>query len=222
MSLQDQLSNFKQDLYTKIPDADANALESAVQDLQANSVGGDAPKVGDRLPDFELTNQNGSKTSLSELRKAGPVIIKFYRGGWCPYCNLELRAYQQLLPQFKSAGATLVAASPELPDSSMTTQEKNELEFEVLSDVNLDYARRLGIVFTLQDEIRPMYKKFGTDLESYNGAGQYDLPVPATFVIDQDGKVVFAHVDPDYTKRAEPGEVLKAVKGLADQSVRSN
>jgi len=140
--------------------------------------------------------------------------MTFYRGGWCPYCNLELKAYQDQLTNIKAENATLVAITPELPDVSLSTAEKNALEFEVLSDVNSDYARSLGLVFSLADELRPIYLSFGIEIEKHNGEGQFDLPLAATFVIAQDGTVASAFVDADYTTRQEPAEVVAALKTL--------
>ena len=143
--------------------------------------------------------------------------MTFYRGGWCPYCNLELRAYQAVLPEIKAAGATLVAITPELDDASLSTSEKNELEFEVLTDANSDYARELGLVFTLPERLRPIYESFGINVEEHNGEGQFDLPLAATFVVDVDGSIARAFVDADYTLRAEPSDVVEVLRSLVKQ-----
>ena len=214
LSLQQELSALKTDLQGKIPADIFEQFEESIQALDAAGVASNAPKVGDELADFVLSNQSGEKRSLAELREAGPVVLVFYRGGWCPYCNLELRTYQQVLPQLKEAGAQLVAITPETPDSSLSTSEKNELEFEVLTDSAADYAKEIGIAFSLPEELRAVYKNLGGDLEKFNGTGNFDLPVPATFVVGTDGKVAFAHVDVDYTTRANPADVLSVVRGL--------
>jgi peroxiredoxin len=126
-----------------------------------------------------------------------------------------LRAYQAVLPEIKTAGATLVAITPELPDASLLTSEKNELEFEVLTDANSDYAREIGLVFTLPERLRPIYESFGVNVEKHNGEGQFDLPLAATFVVDVDGTIAAAFVDADYTLRAEPADVVKVLQSLA-------
>ena len=214
MSLQQQLSELKTNIKFQIPEDVFQKFEESIQALDKSGIANHAPKVGDELSNFVLSNQLGQQRSLAELRKSGPVVIVFYRGGWCPYCNLELRAYQQILPQLKETGAQLVAITPELPDSSLSTAEKNELEFEVLSDVGADYAKEIGIAFSLPEELREIYANLGGDLEKFNGAGNFNLPIPATLVVDTDGKISFAHVDVDYTTRANPEDVLSVVRNI--------
>jgi len=215
MSLKQQLSELKAHVLENFPKEITDKFAKSIDDLNASGMVERAPKVNEHLKDFTLSNQSGQQRSLSEIRTSGPVVIVFYRGGWCPYCNLELRAYQQLLPQLKAAGAQLVAITPELPDNSLSTIEKNELEFEVLTDVGANYAKEIGLAFSLPEELRPIYDELGGSLEKFNGAGQFDLPIPATMVIDTDGKIAFAHVDPDYTTRANPEDVLMTVQELA-------
>lgn len=142
------------------------------------------------------------------------TLITFYRGGWCPYCNLELREYQNSLEGIKVLNTTLVAITPELPDASLSTTEKNELQFEVLSDVNAEYAKSLSLVFSLPEELRSIYLSFGISLEEHNGEGQFDLPLAATFVVAQNGTIASASAEADYTLRQEPSEVIQVLKGL--------
>lgn len=175
----------------------------------------EAVKVGDKAPDFTLKDAKGKEVTLSEMLKEGPVILTWYRGGWCPYCNIALAAMQEKLPDFKKAGAQLVALTPELPDKSLDTQQKNELEFTVLTDLNHGVARDYGLVFKLTPKVRELYKGF-FDLNEFNGkdAGNEDLPLAATYVIDGAGVVRWAFLDADYRKRAEPADVLEAVRAL--------
>ena len=212
MSLQQQLSELKENIKSQIPEDVLQKFDESIQALDESGMVNHAPQVGDELNNFVLSNQLGQQRSLAEFRKSGPVVMVFYRGGWCPYCNLELRAYQQILPQLKAAGAQLVAVTPELPDSSLSTVEKNELEFEVLSDAGADYAKKIGLAFTLPEELREIYANLGGNLEKFNGAGNFNLPIPATLVVDTDGKITFAHVDVDYTTRANPEDVLSVVR----------
>jgi peroxiredoxin len=174
-----------------------------------------AIKVGDTAPDFTLKNADAEKITLSTLLKDGPVVLTWYRGGWCPYCNIALQALQEELPAIKKAGATLVALSPELPEKASDTTAKNSLDFEVLSDISHGVARKYGIVFELTPEVRTLYKQF-FNLTDFNGAdaGDATLPLAATYVIDTDGTVKWAFLDADYRKRAEPSEVTAAVKAL--------
>jgi peroxiredoxin len=146
-------------------------------------------------------------------------VVVFYRGDWCPYCNLHLRGFQRRLAQFRELGAQIVAISPQLPDNSLSTQEKNELAFPVLSDVGNKVARQFGIVFQLSDDLVKLYRQFGHALEDANGAsGKRELPVPATFLIDGNGTIRLTHVDVDYTRRLDPDDVLETLKELKDRN----
>ncbi|GAA5219028.1 peroxiredoxin-like family protein [Corallincola platygyrae] len=213
-SLHTELEAFKSQFQAQAPQDVQALMANATQALQDSGLADRALNVGQTLPDAELINAKGDTVQLSDLLKSGPLVVTFYRGGWCPYCNLELRAYQQHLAEIRDAGATLVAITPELPDASLSTSEKNELAFEVLSDVNSAYAKQLNLVFDLPEELRPIYKSFGIDVEAHNGDGQFALPLAATYVVGSDGNVASAFIDADYTKRQEPSEVVAALKRL--------
>jgi peroxiredoxin len=214
MSLTQQLAELKAQNQAKQPEEVKAAMAADLEKLAMSGLVENAPQQGQYLTDFTLNNHNGEPRSLSQLRQNGPVVIIFYRGGWCPYCNMELHAYQQALPAIKEAGATLVAITPELPDASLSTAEKHGLAFEVLTDTNSDYARKIGIVFTLSPTLRPIYESFGINIEKHNGKDQYDLPLAATFVVDTQGKIVSAFVTADYTKRADPEDIIKVLVSL--------
>jgi peroxiredoxin len=147
-------------------------------------------------------------------------VINFYRGGWCPFCSLELKAYQNLLPEIKAAGGILVGISPEAPDHSLSTAEKFALEFEVLSDWSNDVAGKYGLVFELEPAIREIYTSFGFELPKINGDDSWTLPIPAVYVVDQDGTVVWADVNANYTERAEPADVLQALKEISSDNAQ--
>lgn len=186
--------------------AEVNALMDRMID-ELRTAPRDTPGVGDVAPTFTLPDARGDEVSL-----AAPAVLTFYRGGWCPYCNLALRAYQSVLPDIRSRGAELYAVSPQLPDASLTTAERNALEFPVLSDVGNVVARRYGLVFALPDEVIAYYKEHRKhDLTAANGPGPWELPVPATYVIGADGRIVLADVDPDYTRRLEHATILAAL-----------
>jgi peroxiredoxin len=167
--------------------------------------------VGDRAPAFSLPNAVGETVSLAALLARGAAVISFYRGGWCPYCNLELRALQARLEDVHDAGGELVAISPERPDSSLDTAEKNSLEFPVLSDVGNVVARQFGLVHAIKPEWVRYQLSVGVDVATRNGSAVAEVPLPATYVVRQDGLITFALVDADYTKRAEPEDVLRAL-----------
>lgn len=214
MSLQDQIAEYKAGFVQKAPQEVQALMKQATQNLAESGIVDKAPKVGEELPAFSLPNQNGDQVELADLLAQGPVVLTFYRGGWCPYCNLELKAYQDQLTNIKASNASLVAITPELPDASLSTAEKNALEFQVLTDEGANYARDLGLVFSLPEELRPIYLSFGIDVEQHNGNGQFDLPLAATFVIAQDGTIAGAFVDADYTARQEPAEVVELLNTL--------
>lgn len=212
-SLAGELKEFKESWNVKAGEALVQTFENGIEELNTSGMVHRALAVGDKAPDFELDNALGKPIKFASLLKNGPVIISWYRGGWCPYCNIQLRYLQNFLPQFKEAGATLVALSPELPDKSLDTTEKNNLEFEVLTDYNNEVARKFGIAFTLNDELVDIYNGFHK-LETYNGVDTNELPIPATYVIGTDGLIKYAFIDPDYRKRAEPADILAVLKTL--------
>jgi len=184
-------------------------IDLTTGDLVATGIAEKALKVGDAAPDFTLLDANGAAVSSADLLAEGPMIVNFYRGSWCPYCNLELRAYQRELDRIREKGATLVAISPMVPDESLSIKEKNELAFPVLSDVGLDVADAFGLVFTVDERIQEMYMtRLGNDLPKLNGDDTFRLPMAATYVIGTDGRITYAYVEADYRVRADPEEVI--------------
>lgn len=176
-----------------------------------------AIRIGDKAPDFTLINQLDEKINLYSLLEKGAVVLTWYRGSWCPYCNLHLQYLQRYLSQFKSLGATLIALPPEKPDGSLSMKEKYELDFEVLSDENNHVAREFGIVFKLMEEVSELYSKtFKLDLENYNDSDSDELPIPATYVIDQSGIIRYAYLNPNYIERADPDDILDALIKITD------
>jgi peroxiredoxin len=169
-----------------------------------------AKNIGDNAPNFTLKNATGETVELNDYLKKGTVILTWYRGGWCPYCNLTLHSLQEALPSFQAKGANLLTLTPELPDKSMTTSEKHNLQFEVLSDVGNVVAKAYGISFNLAPELAESYQD-AFDLHGYNGDESNELPLAATYVISQDGVIKYAFLHKDYRYRAEPSKILKAL-----------
>jgi peroxiredoxin len=193
-------------------------MDRATEELIRSGVRSTAAREGDRIGDFILMDAHGAPVRLQQLLTAGPVVISFYRGGWCPYCNIELRGLQRVLPEIQRLGGSLVAISPQLPDNSLSTEEKNGLVFSVLSDVGNTVARRFGIVFTLPDDLLETYNQFQHGLGKMNGdTGATDLPIPATFVLDRSGVIQLAYVDEDYTRRLDPELILDKLRQLAQR-----
>ncbi|MEM9568905.1 MAG: peroxiredoxin-like family protein [Cyanobacteria bacterium P01_E01_bin.34] len=214
MTLTDTLARQQADTKAKLPQGVNDTMSTATASLAASGILESAVSEGATAPDFTLPNATGAAVQLSQLLSQGPVVLSFYRGQWCPYCNLELRALQQALPSIIQAGATLVAVSPQTPDNSLSTVEKNELTFEVLSDVGNQVAKDYGLVFELPEKLRPIYADFGIDIPTHNGDETFELPIAATYVVAPNGKVVHAFVDADYTKRLDPEDIVAALQAL--------
>jgi peroxiredoxin len=175
-----------------------------------------APKVGDRAPDFTLPDQVGRQVSLAGELEQGPVALIFYRGEWCPYCNMMLRTYGLRAADFSERGARLVAVSPQTPDNSLTMAEKHSLEFPVLSDQGGEVIGTYGLKYDVEGQPRDLLEAAGNDVGKFNGKGGWILPAPAVFVIDRDRIVRFVGVNGDYTQRAEPDEALAALDSLGN------
>ena len=212
MSLQQILADVAAQGVKRMPPEAIATMRKATAEFAAAGIGKSALGVGDTLPDATMTDATGHPVTLSDLLAKGPLILNFYRGGWCPYCNLELKAYQDLLPEITELGATLVAISPEKPDNSLSTAEKNALTFPVLSDTGNSFAKSIGLVFELTGDLKALYEGFGLDLPNTNAGSGWTLPIPAVYAISADGKVLFADVDLDYRRRAEPSDALAALK----------
>lgn len=212
-SLKTKLDEKKEGFLKRADKKKIDIYEAGIDSVDKSGVTKNAIQVGQKAPEFALTNAKGDTIKLSALLKNGPVILTWYRGGWCPYCNLTLHSLQENLPEFKKRGATLVALTPELPDNSLDTKEKNNLEFEVLSDINSVVGHKYGVIYKLTKEVAAYYKK-GFNLEKYNGEDSYTLPLAATYIINTDGTVTYAFLDADYRKRAEPAAILGALDKL--------
>jgi len=187
-----------------------------LQDFQklviANASEVEGLSKGDIAPDFTLLNALGKKVSLSETLKSGIVIIKFYRGEWCPICNLDLREFQSYMPQIKSFGASLIAISPQKPDDALTAIQKNELEFEVLSDADQDVIKAYNLQFDPGEDYHQR-----RDLTLLNGGGLKTLPVPATFIVNTHQIIEAAHVEANYTERMGPLEIIEVLKNMVSK-----
>jgi peroxiredoxin len=174
-------------------------------------------REGERIDDFALPDATGSRVGLAELVADGPAVVVIYRGGWCPYCNLALRTYQsELLPELARYGARLVAISPENPDQSLSTREKAELSFTVLSDTGAGIAARLGLSYAPDEEVLAAQRQLGLDLAQINAT--VDLPIPAVLIVDTERIVRYIDPCPDYTTRTE----VQAIVGALERLTRSN
>lgn len=194
-----------------VPEEKWDIMVQSTEQLIREHLSDKALKVGDKMVDFNLPDALGNTISLSSLLQNGKVVISFYRGGWCPYCNLELRALQEILPEFEKQGVTLVAITPETPDNSLNTSEKNNLKFSVLSDINNVISKQVGLVFQMPKDLREVYHSFNLNVPKHNGNNDYELPMPATYILNKEGEIIYAFVPEDYTERADPKEILNII-----------
>lgn len=218
MSLQTRLDAFKIDFEAGKPQYSAPGLvietmHRATAELIASSVAQRALKAGDKVPSFVLTDARGEIVSSSKLLSQGPLVVSFYRGVWCPYCNIELRALQEAAPAFRELGAQLVAISPQNAVNSRKSFRINRLDFPILSDPGNETAANFGLRFALPDYLIQLYKTLKNDLPAFNGDTSWTLPMPGRFVVGQDAIIRFAEVSPDYTRRPEPSDMIPALRG---------
>lgn len=211
--LLDEIKKYQETFKEKVPEDIQKVMLDATEELKRLSLSKDALKVSDKAINFELPNAVNKPVSLKEaLENNEFVVINFYRGQWCPYCNLELKALQTINDELVKLNAKIIAISPQTPDSSLSTKEKNELAFEVLSDKENKVAKEYGLVFSLAEELRPIYKSFGIDIESSNKEDSYELPMPATYIINKNQEIIYSFIDEDYTKRSEPQTILDIIQ----------
>ena len=203
------------EMLPRISAEDLEIMQSVTRDLIDQGLSRRAVQPGDTAPDFTLPTPDGREISLEDLRRKGPVVLNFYRGAWCPYCSLELRALDEILPEIRKHGAELVSISPNLPRQTAAFREENPFGFELLCDVDNIVARRYGLVFRLPESLVTVYRKFGIDLEAFDGNDRHELPMPATYVISPAGVVFDGFVHENYLRRMEPRAILDALDRLA-------
>ena len=220
MSLQARLDAFKADFEAgkppySVPRSVIETMHRATEGLIASGAAAKALKAGATAPSFVLQDPDGNMVSSAELLARGPLVVSFYRGVWCPYCNMELQALQEALASFRALGANLVAISPQNPVNSRKSVRTNALEFPILSDPGNQTAASFGLRFKLPDTLITLYQSLKNDLPAFNGDASWTLPMPGRFVIGQDRVIRYAEVNPDYTRRPEPAEMLPALRSPA-------
>jgi peroxiredoxin len=219
MALQDHLDAFKADFISgKLPFKPSQerlaTMKRATDELIESGQAQRAKKAGDAAPDFTLLDPDGKQIRSRDLLAGGPLVVSFYRGVWCPYCNLELQALQEALPEITARGASLVAISPQTAPNSRKSQRDNKLDFSILSDVKSEVADAFGIRFALPPDLIAVYAGFGNDLTKVNDDPAWVLPMPARYVIGTDGIIAYSEVNPDYTMRPDPSELLPVLDRL--------
>lgn len=215
MSLQDKLDAFKIEFETKLAPAAAVAVMHRVTDeLIASGQAKRALKAGDRAPEFTLPDPDGKLVASRELLAKGPLVVTFYRGAWCPYCNLDLQALEEARLEIEARGASLIAVSPQTAANSRKSQRSNKLGFAIVGDKGGELADKFGLRWHLPEDLQAVHKQLGADLVAFNGDDSWTLPMPARYVIGQDGIIAYAEINPDYTLRPEPSDVFPILDRL--------
>jgi peroxiredoxin len=217
MSLQDRLDAFKADFEGRTaPPAVVQVMQRATAALIASGQAAQALQVGARAPEFALPDPAGQLIRSAELISQSPLVITFYRGVWCPYCNMELLALEEASAEIRAHGATIVAISPQSAVSSRKAVRDLHLSFPILTDFGGQVAHAFGLRFRLPDELIALYKSFGNDLSVTNGEPSWTLPMPARYIVGTEGVIAYTEINPDYTQRPDPSELLPVLYSLAD------
>ena len=211
--LQDALDELALQMKNALPTEVLEAFEIAIEQTREAGLN-KGVSVGTKAPDFTLTSTDGKQITLSKELEKGPVVLVFYRGVWCPFCNLELRAYEQIIDEIEAVNGGVIAISPQTAEYSSAIQEKHGLRFPVVSDVQNQTAKKYELTSQMSEKLKQIYQSIEISLDVFNGDDSWELPLPATYVIDREGIIRFASVDADYKKRVEPGEVLRLLKAL--------
>ncbi len=219
MSLRDALFELAESARARRPAEIQSVVDAALDGLRRSNIAETCLQRGEMAPDFTLSAADGRTVSLDSLLRQGPAVVTFYRGGWCPYCNLALRALNGIVPSLAAHGATLVAIAPQRAEAQQEIAGKHALGFPLLHDVDNRVARLFGLAFVLPEDLASLYRSLGIDLAATNASAPATLPLPATYVIARDGTVADAFIEIDYTRRAEPADVLAAVARLSSRRV---
>jgi peroxiredoxin len=208
MNLQAELDAAARSVQEQAPAQVITTFETAYEKLAASGLKNRALQPGQSIGDFELPDATGDMVRSADLRANGPLLLIFYRGEWCPFCNLQLKAFAGHYSEISRKGVTLVAISPQTPDNSLTMRQKHNLRFPVLSDSGNKVARQFGIVYQVEESLKQTYQMFGVDLSARNGDTSFELPVPAAFLVDKSGKVLQSQIEIDHMKRFTPETAL--------------
>ncbi len=212
-SVQQEMDALKTKFSQNADPAKKQDYEKGIAKLKSSGILQKALNIGGKAPDFTLPNVMGDPVQLYKMLKKGPVVLVWYRGGWSPYCSVYLDLLQEALPEFKKTGAELVAISPEMPNKAFATRDEQGLQFEVVSDIGSEVAKKFGIAYDLPDYLAKRYKEH-IDLKESNGSQSNTLPLTAVYVINTEGMIAYAFLDADYRNRPEPATLISEVKKL--------
>lgn len=212
-SLTEDLDRFVKQYLEETPDNVQNDYQRGINELEQSGILEKALNVGDAAPEFKLPNAVGNNVSLYDSLLGGPVVLVWYRGGWCPYCNLQLQHIQKKLSEIRAAGGQVIAITPELPDKTMTTKERHMLEFQVLSDLDNNVADQYRLAYSVPDYVVDHYD-LSITLNEHNGNDSKRLPLAVTYIIDRSGVIEYAFLDADYKNRANPDEIISVLEQM--------
>jgi peroxiredoxin len=216
-NLKQRLETLKAEEATAMSDEDRKEFDAALQEIES-AMANPGLKVGEIAPDFTLPDATGKPVQLAELLKKGPVVLTFYRGAWCPYCSLQLHALKEALPRIEALGAQLVAVTPQKREMSRQQVKQSPLPFPILSDQESTVIKSYKLYYELPERLKDVYlERFEFDLADYNGKDRYVLPVPGTFVIDTNGRIVTADAKADFTQRIEPTDIIAALQKIRNE-----
>jgi peroxiredoxin len=207
--LSQQLEELTAKLHALVPAERLATIDNAIAEVTASGLAGRALKTRDNAPSFELPDGDGTMWRSADLLNSGPLVIVFYRGRWCAYCNTQLAALQQVHQQIAGAGASLVAISPQTQKHSYMARDMHKLRFPVLSDAGNQVARQFGLVYHLSPAMQAMYESIFTKLPGYNGDSSWELPLAATYIVQRGGEITYARVNMDWRQRPEPEEIVE-------------
>jgi len=213
-TLQSTIDEYNAKKGESMPAEVLETMARTTSELKGSGIENKALRAGDRIPDFSLPNQYGEIRRLADYLAESPVVLNIYRGGWCPYCNFEMKALADALPEIKATGARLIGMSPESPEHAQDTAAQNNIGIEILSDAGNVVSENMGLVFSLAEELRPIYHGAGLDIPAHNGDDTFLLPVPATYIIGMDGIIKFDFINADYTHRLEPQDIVAILKEM--------
>jgi len=214
MGLQKRLDTLKQEFTENVPDDALEIMNQETEKLLASDIIAKAIKVGEELPNGTLVTMSGGTVKIDSLINDKPLVISFYRGGWCPYCNLELKALENVSKEIRALGANIIAMTPESIEHIRETKNNNGVSFEVYTDEGSHFAKALGLVFTLPKSLQDIYLTFDIDVEKHNGESKFELPIPTTLIVKPNREIVYIFADGDYTKRSEPTKLLEILRNL--------
>ncbi|WP_420571641.1 peroxiredoxin-like family protein [Kordia sp.] len=212
MKLQEQLKIVRDATMERMPKSVIDTFTKSIENIRNNQLQQNALQVGDTIPNISLIDNYGNDVSIKEIQESEFLILNFYRGGWCPYCNMELREFERLRSEFKAVNSDIIAISAELPQLATQTTQKNTISYPILTDRNAEFMKTIGIVFELDEASKKEFDNFGMDFSKIHGNHNNELPVPAIYVIDSNQKIIFIHFEADYMTRMEPSILLETLK----------